>query len=45
MICDHPILAALTALASLVIVLALACCKAAGRNTPRVDWNKEDYKQ
>lgn len=27
------------------IVIVWACCVAAGRKTPRVDWNKEDYKQ
>ena len=42
---DHPILAALTALAALVAVLVLACCRAASKPLPKVDWNKEDYKQ
>lgn len=45
MIHEHPILAALTALFALTTVLLLACCRAASKPIPRVDWNSEEWKQ
>lgn len=40
MIHDHPILAALTAMAALVVVLILSCCRIAARPGPHVHWDK-----
>ena len=42
----HPVLMGLTALAVGFLVLLIWCClKVSNKPVPRVDWNKEDYKQ
>lgn len=41
----HPVLAALAVLVVILVMLAVCLCVVAGKPVPRVDWNKEDYKQ